>query len=187
MKGIAVNIQSANEYVAFALSSTLSVSKQDSLLLIWMCAPLFFSCSWRGVANKGIFWSPPAICSKALEAKLSVLPATAYALHESVSVYILIPPLTVSSVLVQAPPKSWTWAIRCTAHHSNAIHARSAAGDLLWLSCENVLMRHPSCLRWLLTASLQTDGSWRLSFWGPQTFLELLLHKYWRDVGGVEV
>ena len=68
--------------------------------------------------------------------------------------------------------KAWTWANSCNAHHSNAIYAPSAASDL-WLTCDNVLMRHPSFIRWLLTADCQS-ANWRFlknTFWGPANIL----------------
>ena len=95
MKGRAANIQSASEYVTFALSSTLSVSKQESLLLIWVCCPLNVGCSWRRIDRKGKYASRPANCSKAPE------PNCAFCRHQlmrymsSVWVYIVIPPLNI--------------------------------------------------------------------------------------------
>jgi len=88
VKGISVNVKSASEYVTFALSSKLSISKEESLLLIWMCCPLNVGCSWRRIDRKGKYSSRPAICSKIAEAKLCLLPASAYALHEfSLGIY----------------------------------------------------------------------------------------------------
>ena len=84
MKGITENIQSASEYVTFALSSTLSVWKQESLLLIRRCCPLNVGWSWRGITRKGKYSRRQAIYSKALEANLCLLPASVYALHQSV-------------------------------------------------------------------------------------------------------
>jgi hypothetical protein len=115
-----------------------------------MCSPLNVGCSWRGIAKK------ENILGFRSSTRRPLKPICAFCRHQFVRY-----------------TKAWTWAISCNVRHSNVIHVRSAAGDVLWLSCDNVLMRHPSYVSWLLTAECQS-ANWRFLknvFWRPTNIL----------------
>ena len=181
--------------------------KQESLLLVGMCDPLFVRYSWRGVAVKEKFSSRPAVCSKAPVTKLRLLPASAFVQYESsLGIHSVPSSLHLASLTVLC----WYRHLPRQEHEPSAVMhiraMRSMHGQLLVTCCNcHVIMcscdfRHSSadwrllsagswllsadcCLLtadcWLLTAICRS-ANWRYTmnrFWGACKYFDLLHRK----------
>jgi len=188
MNGIIANIQSASEYVTFALSSTLFVTKQDSLYLSECVTRSLLGVAEEVRLQRKIFKSSnhllEGLCVQNVVSAVISLCATWVHFGDIFCSLLFITSFTDSLCFCSHLPRQ--------EHEPTAVRdvtAMQFMNGQLQVTCCNCHaimcscdIRHSSADCWLLSAGLQTDSSRRIGIGGPANSVIFYIENKFRAI-----